>query len=62
LQAEVTFQKALAAAPPDQQRKMFMDHMIKNRLGNDRGWRLSPEKRAQFYTRLVNNRIAAQGK
>jgi hypothetical protein len=58
----VQFQKEVQLAPPEQRRKMFMDHMINRRLDSDDNWRRSPEKRAQMYARVVSNRMTAQGK
>jgi hypothetical protein len=60
LKQEVDFQKQAAAAPPEERRKMRREHMMANR--DDKGWRRSPEKRAQMMTRLVANRMTAQGK
>jgi hypothetical protein len=62
LDQEVQFQKEVQLAPPEQRRKMFMDHMINRRLDSDDNWRRSPEKRAQMYARVVSNRMTAQGK
>jgi hypothetical protein len=62
LNQEVQFQKEVRLAPPEQRRKMWMQHMGDRRLDADNGWRRSPEKRAQMLSRLVGNRIAAQGK
>ena len=62
LKQEADFQKQAAAAPPEERRKMWRDHMMKHRMGDDRGWRRSPEKRAQMMVRIVSNRMSAQGK
>jgi hypothetical protein len=62
LKQEIQFQKEARQAPPDQRRKMMMQHMLDRRLDGDNNWRRSPEKRAQMLSRLVSNRMAAQGK
>jgi hypothetical protein len=62
LKQEVAFQKQVSAAPPEQRRDMWRQHMLGRRMGADRGWRRSPEKRAQMAARVVSNRMAAQGK
>jgi hypothetical protein len=55
-------QKELATLPPEERRRKQFAHMIDLRLNGDNNWRRSPEKRAQVFARLVNNRIAATGK
>jgi hypothetical protein len=62
LRTEVQFQKEVRQAPRELRRSMWMKHMADHQLGNDNGFRRSPEKRAQMYARLVSNRSAAQGK
>jgi len=62
LQTEVQFQKEVRQAPRERRREMWRQHMLDRRMGNDNSWRRSPEKRAQMYTRVVSNRMAAQGK
>jgi hypothetical protein len=55
-------QKEMATLPVDQRWQRMMTHFIQLRMDGDNSWRRSPEKRAQMFTRLVNNRIAATGK
>ncbi len=60
LDQEVKFYHDVQAAPPEQRPQMMRDHMMQ-KMGNGNN-RLSPQKRAQRYARLVSNREAAQGK
>jgi len=63
LAQETTFQKEVRAMPPEQRRKAWREHMLARRMNDDGMWkRASPEKRAQIFSRLVSNRMAAQGK
>jgi hypothetical protein len=55
-------QKEMATLPFEERRQRMMTHFIELRMNGDNNWRRSPEKRAQMFTRLVNNRIAATGK
>jgi uncharacterized membrane protein YgcG len=55
-------QKEMATLPFEERRQKMMSHFIELRMNGDNNWRRSPEKRAQMYARLVNNRIAATGK
>jgi len=55
-------QKEMATLPPDERRRKMFSHFMELRMNGDNNWRRSPEKRAQMYARLVNNRIAATGK
>ena len=59
LDTEVKFQHDLQAAPPDQRRAMRRQHMASRMGGNF--FRMSPEKRAQMYQRVVGNRETARG-
>ena len=53
--------KEFSSLPPDQMMKKMRDHFIEMRMESDNGWRKSPDKRAQMYSKLVSNRIAATG-
>jgi hypothetical protein len=61
LNQEVQFHKEAEMAPPDQRRKMTMQHMINRMMDGNNAMRRSPQKRAQMMARLVSNRMAAQG-
>ncbi len=61
LQSDVKTMRDIMLAPEDQRPQMFRDFMQKHR-GNGNNWRLSPEKRAERYARMVANRETAQGK
>ncbi len=60
---EKLFYQSVQAAQPEQRPAMMQDHM-QARMADHFGdrWRRSPEKRAQFYARIVANRQAATGK
>jgi hypothetical protein len=60
LDQEVKFFHDVQLAPPEDRPKMIREHMMSKR-GNGFN-RMSPQKRAQMYARLVANREAAQGK
>ena len=60
LNKEVDFRKQLQALPPEQRRQKMMEHFIERMLYADRS-RLSPEKRARGYQRMVAARAAAKG-
>jgi len=62
LAQEMQFQKEMANLPPEQRFAQMRKHMMDKRLDNDNNWRRSPEKRAQMYARMVQNRVAATGK
>jgi hypothetical protein len=55
-------QKEMATLPFEERRQRMFSHFLELRLNGDNNWRRSPEKRAQMYARLVNNRLAATGK
>jgi hypothetical protein len=59
LNKEVDFRKKLQGLPPDQRRQMMLQHFAERMLYGDRS-RLSPEKRAKAYQRLVAMRAAAK--
>jgi hypothetical protein len=62
LDQEAKFFKDVRNASPDQQRQMIRDHLM-SKIGNgDRMERMSPQKRAARFQRIVANRMAAQGK
>jgi hypothetical protein len=60
LQKEIAFDKQVQTMPPADRWKAMGKHMLDRRMGMMR--RMSPEKRAQMYTRLVGNRMTATGK
>jgi len=59
LNQEIDFRKKIRNLPPDQRRQMFMQHMMERMLYADRS-RLSPEKRAKGYARMIAMREAAR--
>jgi hypothetical protein len=59
LTKEVQFRKELQALPPEQRRQKMFQHMMERMLYADRS-RLSPEKRARAYQRMVAMRQAAK--
>jgi len=59
LKQEIQFRAQVQAAPPDQRRNMMMQNRTKHAGGNF--WRMSPEKRAQMYQRVISNRQSARG-
>lgn len=61
LKQEEQFQKEMRLATPERRRLMWRQHRLDHRLAND-NWRRSPEKRAERFSRLVSNRMTAQGK
>jgi hypothetical protein len=60
LDQETKFRADVKAAPPDQQRQMMRQHFAGRFNGNMD--RLSPQKRAARFQRMVAARMAAQGK
>ena len=59
LNQEVQFRKDVAAFPPEQRRAKMMAHFAEKMLYADRS-RLSPEKRAKMYQRMVAMRQAGK--
>ncbi len=57
---EVAFQKEVRTMPPAERWKIMGKRMLDRGMGGFA--RMSPEKRAQMYARMVGNRMAAQGK
>jgi hypothetical protein len=57
---EVAYQKEVRTMPPAERFKAMGKRMLDGRMGGFA--RMSPEKRAQMYARMVGNRMAAQGK
>jgi hypothetical protein len=53
LNQEVDFRKSLAALPPEQRRQKMFQHFAEKMLYGERLSRLSPEKRAQAYKRML---------
>jgi len=62
LQQSVKQLKDIQLAPDDQKPQLFRAFFQAHRGNGNNGWRMSPEKRAQRYARLVSNRETAQGK
>jgi hypothetical protein len=62
LTQEVAFFQSVRTAPPEQRMQMLQQHMTERMADNPNGnGRRSPEKRAQRYQRLVQNRQASMG-
>jgi len=59
IQNEIDFRKKMHDLPPDQRRQMMMQHFAERMLYSDRS-RLSPEKRAKGYQRMVAMKAAAK--
>jgi hypothetical protein len=59
LHQEVAFRKTLDGLPPDQRRQKMFAHMMERMLYADRS-RLSPERRAKMYARMISMREAAK--
>jgi hypothetical protein len=59
LDQEIQFRKQVQALPPEQRRPLFMAHFAEKMLYADRS-RLSPEKRAKQYQRMIAMRQAAK--
>jgi len=60
LNQEVQFRKDLRALPPEQRRQKMIQHMMERMVYGERLSRLSPEKRAQAYQRMIAMRAAAK--
>lgn len=61
LQQEDNFHKDVMAAPQEQRQQMLRQHMMDKMVDNNNWKKMTPEKRAQRYQRMVANRIAAKG-
>jgi hypothetical protein len=59
LNTEIEFRKKMRTIPSDQRRQMMMQHFMERMLYADRS-RLSPEKRAKAYQRMIALREAAK--
>ena len=59
LNQEVQFRKEIAGLPPEQRRPRMMAHFAERMLYADRS-RVSPEKRAKMYSRMIAMRQAAK--
>ena len=59
LTQEVAFRKSLQSLPPDERRQKMFQHFAERMLYADRS-RLSPEKRAKIYQRMITMRQAAK--
>jgi hypothetical protein len=60
LHQEVQFRKALQALPPEQRRQKMAQHFAERMLYGERLSRLSPEKRAKVYQRMIMMRTASR--
>jgi hypothetical protein len=60
LNKEIQFRKDMQAIPPEQRRQKMAQHMLERMIYGERLSRLSPEKRAQVYQRMVTMRSAAR--
>jgi hypothetical protein len=60
LNKEVQFRKDLRSLPPGQRRQKMFQHMAERMIYGERLSRLSPEKRAQVYQRMIALRAAAR--
>ena len=60
LKQEVQFRKDLQSLPPEQRRQKFFQHFAERMIYGERLSRLSPEKRAKMYQRMVAMRAAAR--
>jgi hypothetical protein len=60
LKQEVQFRKDLQALPPEQRRQKMLAHFAEKMLYGERLSRLSPEKRARVYHRMIAMREAAK--
>jgi len=59
LDVENQFRQQVIATPQDQRQQMIREHMVEKMANNMK--RMTPEKRAQRYQRMVAARIAAKG-
>jgi hypothetical protein len=59
LNQEIQFRKDLRALPLDQRRQKMIQHFAERMLYGDHS-RLSPEKRAKMYQRMIAMREAAK--
>jgi hypothetical protein len=59
LSQEVQFRKDLQGLPTDQRRQRMIQHFVERMLYSDHS-RLSPEKRAKMYQRIIAMRQAAK--
>jgi hypothetical protein len=60
LNQEVDFRKSLAALPPEERRQKMFAHFAERMIYGERLLRLSPEKRAKVYQRMIAMRQAAK--
>jgi hypothetical protein len=60
LNHEIDFRKSLQTVPPEKRRQMMAQHFMERMLYGERLSRLSPEKRAQIYHRMIALRAAAK--
>jgi hypothetical protein len=60
LNQEVQFRKDLRSVPPEQRRQKMRQHMMEKMVYGERLSRLSPEKRALVYQRMLTLRAAAR--
>jgi len=60
LKTELQFRKEIRALPPEQRRQKFFQHMAERMIYGERLSRLSPEKRAKVYQRMIGLRAAAK--
>jgi hypothetical protein len=60
LHKEVDFRKSLANMTPDQRRQAMAEHFVERTLYGERMDRLSPEKRAKMYQRMIQFRQASK--
>lgn len=61
LHKEIDFRKSLANLSPEERRKKFAEHFVERMLYGERMDRLSPERRARMYVRMIQARQAAKG-
>jgi hypothetical protein len=60
LKTEVQFRKDIQSVPPEKRRQVMAQHMMERMVYGERLSRLSPEKRAKVYQRMVQMRAAAK--
>ena len=60
LNNEIQFRKQIGTLPPERRREVFMQHMAERMLYGERLSRLSPERRALIYQRMIAMRTAAK--
>lgn len=53
LNKEIDYRKGIAALPPEERRKKMFEHGLERMLYGERLSRMSPEKRAQAYKRMI---------